>query len=895
ETWHCIEDAGVNPKQLSEQTTGVYVGVMANDYGQEAAHPERTVDPYAGLGNYANVLSNRLSYFLGTHGPSSTINAACASSLVAIHEAKRALQSGECRYALAAGVNLNLTPWKHISFGRSRMLSPDGQCKTFDAEANGYVPGDGVAVVLMQSLSEALAGGNPIYGVVRASGINHNGLNASITAPNVEAQQRLIESCYREAGFSPETVGYIEAHGTGTSLGDPIEVEALTRAFSGYTDKQGFCHIGSVKSNIGHLEGAAGIAGVIKVLLMMRHRRIPRTLNIKTLNPIINFEQSPFIPAMEPVEWESSDQAPLRAGVSSFGFGGVNSHLLLEEAPQQRDTAHGPRTEEIGGFPFMLSAVTPDALRQLHAKWCQWEEVVSHPQPQELCATLACGRAGLPLRYSAWLEQWSDPESALSGEPPTEKTVSHERWELLLGDLRWRGWGELSDSLQQQISAHLLSPSHVIDENEGSEPGRCMALLQSESWSENCIPLYSFMVGHAALQGIEQAGFLPERVSCAKGGGWLALVRSGVVEVNDALAVLAGKREIESLSLKRPQLDFMNPVGQELEPPLRLSVSYLKGVFESALADVEREHLKFHFDKAKQLYKNQYTFKRHLHEWDEVLQEPLGRSTEQLLEDERVIDDPSLRLLLMTIVISSLRMLNRKWNLADLAEVGDEAFRELNDLLLDEVLERKQVVELLLDKSTDLDAVVEGMSRRHGHLDQSRPYAALRAQSSVFDGIDNLKTWLAEMPESQAATPERMGRLVIGAAKERDTDIATGFEKGIAPVLLLLWQQGVDIDWSVIYPPGSFQKQSIPRYPFTTRRFWLEAVNHLEPQSATTLPTPQSKSINQQSVTDGGVLGQLIQILATQLDMDESDLDGFTSLQEYGLDDRVVATEFCGI
>ncbi|MCP4043983.1 MAG: polyketide synthase, partial [Gammaproteobacteria bacterium] len=257
ETWHCIEDAGVNPKQLSEQTTGVYVGVMANDYGQEAAHPERTVDPYAGLGNYANVLSNRLSYFLGTHGPSSTINAACASSLVAIHEAKRALQSGECRYALAAGVNLNLTPWKHISFGRSRMLSPDGQCKTFDAEANGYVPGDGVAVVLMQSLSEALAEGNPIYGVVRASAINHNGLNASITAPNVEAQQRLIESCYREAGFSPETVGYIEAHGTGTSLGDPIEVEALTRAFSGYTDKQGFCHIGSVKSNIGHLEGAA--------------------------------------------------------------------------------------------------------------------------------------------------------------------------------------------------------------------------------------------------------------------------------------------------------------------------------------------------------------------------------------------------------------------------------------------------------------------------------------------------------------------------------------------------------------------------------------------------------------------------------------------------------------
>ncbi|MEW6380987.1 MAG: polyketide synthase [bacterium] len=324
ETWHCIEDSGVSLKNLQRKITSVYIGVMAIDYHQEASHPDIITDSYACLGNYECILANRISYAFGLQGASMSIDAACASSLVAMHQAKNSLLLRESDYALAGGVSLDFHPWKYISFSKSRTLSPDGQCKTFDREANGYVPGEGVGILLLQRLEDALAEGNRIYGIIKGSAVNHGGKTLSITAPRVESQKDVIMRAYRDANLSPDTITYIEAHGTGTSLGDPIEVESLTQAFQEYTQDVQFCRIGSVKTNIGHLEAAAGVAGVIKVLLMMRHRTVPKSLNIKKLNPIINFRGSPFVVATEPGDWQARNpELPLRAGVSSFGFGGT--------------------------------------------------------------------------------------------------------------------------------------------------------------------------------------------------------------------------------------------------------------------------------------------------------------------------------------------------------------------------------------------------------------------------------------------------------------------------------------------------------------------------------------------------------------------------------------------
>ncbi|HZI10886.1 MAG TPA: polyketide synthase, partial [Myxococcus sp.] len=366
ETWHCLEDAGVSVEALARARTSAYVGVMAMDHYQSIYAPGVETESYAGAGTYACMLANRLSYHLGLSGESLTLDTACSSSLVALHQARRALLLGEADYCLVAGVSLGFSPWKYVTFGKARMLSPTGQCRTFDKDADGYVPGEGVGVLLLQRVEDAERAGSAIHGVVRGTAVNHVGRAPSLTAPRVEAQRDVILAAHRDAGVDAETVSYVEAHGTGTSLGDPVEVTALTEAFRASTGRRGFCAIGSVKTNIGHLEAAAGVAGVIKTLLMMKHGLIPPTLNLRTPNPLIDFDASPFVPARTARPWERPGDAPLRAGVSSFGFGGVNSHVLLEEY-----RGEGTALEAAPGGPlaFVLSARTRTALQALKAQW----------------------------------------------------------------------------------------------------------------------------------------------------------------------------------------------------------------------------------------------------------------------------------------------------------------------------------------------------------------------------------------------------------------------------------------------------------------------------------------------------------------------------------------------
>ena len=423
EAWHCIEDAGISPEILSKQITAVYVGVMAIDHQQEIARSKQPVDRYAALGNYDCILANRISHFFKLRGESVSIGAACASSLVALHRARSALVQGECDYAIAAGVSLDFHPWKYISFSKARMLSPDGRCRSFDKDANGYVPGEGVTVLLLQRLDDALAAGHRIHGLVKGSAVNHNGPTSGITVPRVEAQRDVILAAYRDAGFGADTVTYVEAHGTGTSLGDPIEVEALTQAFREHTEDVGFCGLGSVKSNIGHLEAAAGLAGVIKCLLMMKHRTVPKTLHVATPNPIIVFENSPFKLARASQPWSGrTPEAPLRAGVSSFGFGGSNAHVLLESADADGHMYRFPRCDAGDvAHPFVLSAKSHESMAALVARWRDVVQDMSARDLPSACATLLTGRTPFRIRCGTMVRHMDDLRDFLARAP----TASH--------------------------------------------------------------------------------------------------------------------------------------------------------------------------------------------------------------------------------------------------------------------------------------------------------------------------------------------------------------------------------------------------------------------------------------------------------------------------------------
>lgn len=362
--WEALEDAGLVAEKLAGTRAGVFIGISTNDYGRMQGNDPAHADAYAATGNAFSIAANRLSYAFDFRGPSMAVDTACSSSLVAVHLACQSLSRGECSLALVGGVNLILSPAITMNFRKARMMAADGRCKTFDARADGYVRGEGAGVVVLKPLSRALADGDPIYSVICGSAVNQDGRTNGLMAPNGRAQEAVVAEAYRRAGISPGRVQYVEAHGTGTFLGDPIEVNALGRSLADGRVEGSLCAIGSVKTNIGHLEAAAGVAGLIKVALMLKHREIPPTLNFEQPNPHIPFDRLPLRVQRTLSAWPG-DGTEAVAGVSSFGFGGTNAHAVLSSAPRPAET---PRADAEALAPsaliLPLSAKSLPALRE---------------------------------------------------------------------------------------------------------------------------------------------------------------------------------------------------------------------------------------------------------------------------------------------------------------------------------------------------------------------------------------------------------------------------------------------------------------------------------------------------------------------------------------------------
>jgi polyketide synthase PksL len=420
ESWKALEDAGYAGKGMDGRRCGVYTGANFTDYNTlfDAEPPEQAFWGVAGC-----VIPARISYYLNLLGPAVMVDTACSSSLVAIHTACQSLWSGENEMALAGAVFLQSTPMFFQYANRAGMLSANGRCATFDAGADGFVPGEGVGVVVLKRLADALRDGDSIHGVIVGSGINQDGKTNGITAPSAKSQEELECAVYDGFGIHPGSIQMVETHGTGTKLGDPIEFAALQRSFSRYTDQRGFCAIGSVKTNVGHTSAAAGMAGLLKILLALKHREMPPSLHFKEGNPLIDFASSAFYVNTRLQDWPVEDEGRRRAAISSFGFSGTNAHMVVEEAPAPESTAAGAPAHLV-----VLSACSAEQLKQQASQLMAFVEARPALPINDVAHTLLVGRmhrghrlacivrngAELIERLRQWLASGSAPGLTVS-------------------------------------------------------------------------------------------------------------------------------------------------------------------------------------------------------------------------------------------------------------------------------------------------------------------------------------------------------------------------------------------------------------------------------------------------------------------------------------------------
>jgi acyl transferase domain-containing protein len=411
--WHALEDAGIAPAALDGTSTGVFLGVANGDYARMVfAHRDR-IDPYFSIGNAGSVLAGRLSYFLGLHGPAITIDTACSSSLVALHLAMQSLRSGESDVALAGGVNLILSPEININFSKARMMAVDGRCKTFDAAADGYVRGEGCGVVVLKRLRDCTPA-DRIRAILRGSALNQDGRSSGLTAPNGPAQEAVVRAALENASITPADVGYVEAHGTGTPLGDPIEVQALGEVLGPGRDPAHPLALGSIKTNIGHLEAAAGIAGLLKLVVALEHRVIPPHLHLTERNRDIDWTRYPISIPVARTPWQPIGGRRI-AGLSSFGFSGTNAHVIVEEAPgRQASRSSVERPQHV----IALSARDPRALAELASDCAKALEGGQPPQTKlplaDAAFTANTGRSHFAHRLSVRAASARDAADALA-------------------------------------------------------------------------------------------------------------------------------------------------------------------------------------------------------------------------------------------------------------------------------------------------------------------------------------------------------------------------------------------------------------------------------------------------------------------------------------------------
>ncbi|HKP80636.1 MAG TPA: condensation domain-containing protein [Pyrinomonadaceae bacterium] len=578
--WSALEAAGVDAERYSGRI-GVYAGVGHNTYMSNLfANSEvmRTVGGFqVVLANDKDFMPTRVSYKLNLRGPSVTVQTACSTSLVAVHLASRALLNDECDMALCGGVTLRASKGGYL-YQEGGIVSPDGHCRTFDAEAAGTVPGNGAGVVVLKRLRDAIADGDNIDAVIIGSAINNDGsLKVGFTAPSIQGQAEVIEQAQSNASVSPETITYIEAHGTATELGDPIEVAALTQAFRKSTQKKSYCAIGSVKSNVGHLDAAAGVCGLIKTVLALKHKELPPSLHYQSANPKIDFPNSPFFVNTELRKWETNG-FPRRAGVSSFGMGGTNVHVVVQEAPETTAPAAVDGRQLI-----LLTARTPAALETATANLVQHLE--RHPELslRDVAYTLQSGRRHFEHRRMIVARDRNDLIEALgrldSGRVVTSQVDQRKRPCVFVFPGQGSQYVNMGAGLYENVPAfrrHVDECCELLKRYTGTDLRERLYPRNDDGahWIDQTVNAQPalFVIEYALTQFLAELGVQPKAMLGHSVGEFVAACVAGVFSLEAALLLVARRAELMQ-SLPVGKMLFVSLPEREIEPLLSEEIS----------------------------------------------------------------------------------------------------------------------------------------------------------------------------------------------------------------------------------------------------------------------------------------------------------------------------------
>ncbi|MET0622970.1 MAG: amino acid adenylation domain-containing protein [Pyrinomonadaceae bacterium] len=784
--WEAIERAGYDPERTGGPV-GVFAGAGPNSYLYNLySRPdiiEELGDLQIAIGNEKDHLPTHVSYKLNLRGPSVAVQAACSTSLVAVHMACRSLLDGECRMALAGGVtvaNYNKTGYVYHEGGIS---SPDGHCRAFDAEARGTLGGSGVGVVLLKRLADALADGDIIHAVIKGSAVNNDGsAKVGYAAPGVEGQTEVIRSAQMAAGVRPETVSYVEAHGTGTPLGDPIEVAALTQAFRATTDEKGFCAIGSLKTNMGHLDAAAGVGGLIKTVLALEHRELPPSLHFGRPNPALGLDDSPFYVNTKLAAWERGD-GPRRAGVSSFGIGGTNAHVVLEESPAPEPSGASRPWQLLS-----LSAKTDAALAEATSNLAGYLRAHPESDPADLADvayTLQVGRKTFGRRRVVVCRDGEDAAAALEALDPrrvfTSAGDAHDRHVVFMfpgQGAQYTGMGEglyrSEPVFREQVDAccELLKPNLGFDLRDVLYPGdgrteEAAARLKQTRVTQPAL----FVVEYALARLWMSWGLNPSAMIGHSIGEYVAACLAGVFSLEDALSLVAFRGELMQslpegamLAVSLPEDEVRGMLGRGL------SVAAANG---PALCTVAGTH--------------------------DAIEELQSRLAEMGVECRRLLTSHAFHSAMVEPIVARF-----------VEHVGGV---KLNAPRL------RYVSNVTGTWVTAREATGPDYWGRH-----------LRQTVRFADGVRELlkgggAALLEVGPGRTLSTTVRAlaheaGQVVVGSLRHphescSDDEFLTG-------ALGKLWLAGVRVDWPGFYAGQRRRRVQLPTYPFERRRYWVE-------------------------------------------------------------------------
>lgn len=782
-----LEDAGYNSENY-QGSIGVYAGASLSRYLLNIYLNEDIIgsidNHQLAIAGDKDYLTTRVSYKLNLEGPSFTVQTACSTSLVAVHLATQSLLNGECDLALAGGVSINSSRKTGYLYKEGGIGSPDGHCRAFDAQAQGTVGGEGVGIVVLKRLEDALADGDTIHAVIKGSAINNDGsFKVSYTAPRIDGQAKVIRTVQVIAEVEPETITYIEAHGTGTSLGDPIEIAALTQAFRASTEKKGFCAIGSVKTNIGHLDAAAGVTGLIKTVLALKHKQIPPSLHFQEPSPQIDFANSPFFVNTKLTEW-TTNGIPRRAGVSSFGIGGTNAHVILEEAPLEEQRGRGAEGQGRKYHLLVLSAKTESALETATTNLANHLKQHPHLNLADVAYTLGIGRRAFEHHRMVVCQDTNDALKVLSSLDSQRVFTQYQQPANCPVVFMFSGQGtqyvnmgrELYESeptftLAVDRSCEYLKPHlgldlrHILYPNE-AETAKVTEQLKQTSIAQPAL----FVIEYALAQLWMAWGVHPEAMIGHSIGEYVAATLAGVFSLEDALMLVAIRGRLmqqlpsgEMLSVQLPEQEIQPLLNSELSLAASNGPSYcvVSGATE-AIAQLQQQ-LEAKGVGCRKLHTS--------HAFHSQMMEPILQPfTEQLQ-----------KLQLHPATIPFVSNVSGTW--ITVAEATDPKYW---------VKHLRQTVRFS-----------EGITE------------LIKTQERIFLEVGpgrTLSTFVKQHHQDQLAILTS-----IRHPQEQQSDVTF-----LLNSLGRLWLSGVKVDWSSFYAHEQRYHIPLPTYPFERQRYWIE-------------------------------------------------------------------------